>query len=498
MRDAAAAVAAARDGLLAALAKEYESAEAREPGRRIELLLTNGVLRNPLHLELRRWGGRWLAGSAALPWYNKSKNPVDASGLVLSGDAVRGVVKVTLVSDGWVPPPGVTHDLAFTIDAAVNGDRVTGTYRAAANRDLTRSVPSNQARYDQVVRGPAPRRGSVRDLLGLLEYVPAHQAEHWDVLSGTMGRLEYGVEASPSRVPDVPEGADDAGRYAAAVALERRADEAYRFVRAFSLAGAAGVPFETALGACPDLGAVRPEYDAAKAAERVKAMRERLDRMGEAVAVSGSWRPGDAVCPVNEVTAGDPRFRGYFGSGALACEAGRPNVVPTVETEGAEAWLTVSRWRVLGPFREDPFERTVLPLPDAVPAPDAAARADSKDAAGAAAEWREVEGLPFDFLDIGEVLGQKNHALAYAAADLHSDAEQEAWAALRPRDYCRLWANDRLVWANYYEQRRLRVRRQRMRGDRGRPEAEGPRPHEERTHVRPARLRWRPHVPEDV
>ena len=445
------AMVSARDRLLKSLAQTYAEAEAREPGRRIELDLTNGLLRQPLKVELRRWGGAWLPGVATAPKYNKSRNPVDSSGLAFAAGALKGKMKVTFISDGWVPKPGTSYELVYEINAAVAGSKVSGTYRCAGNPDLKGSVPSNYAKYERVHQTRV-KYGSVRDLERMLAWAPFSEQERWDDLSGSTEELKFALALPGPEAPQKLEGLDAVGLYAAAVNIESRADAVYRQIRAAYLARLSALFFETALDIAPSLAPVRPAFDRATAAETVAAMEERIGRLRSLVAAAESWTPGSPVARIGEVDAGDPRFRGYFGQQPLAAEEGKANLVPAAVSDGPETWHYVRQWKVLGPYPGDSYRALMLPLPEMIPAPEAPCKRSPPGDADV--PWRELSKQPYPFVDIGSLLEPRNGALAYATTELFSETDQDVWSALRPdnNDLCQLWVNDRPVWANVYAQ----------------------------------------------
>ena len=82
----------------------------------------------PMTVCLAAEDGRFVRGLAVAPRYNQVPHDVDASGLGLEGDALAGEIRVTVHSDGFVPPDGTVLRCAYTIDARVEGTAVRGTF----------------------------------------------------------------------------------------------------------------------------------------------------------------------------------------------------------------------------------------------------------------------------------------------------------------------------------------------------------------------------------
>lgn len=456
VQDDARAITSLRDRKLRTLAEQYEAAREAEPGRSLELYLTNGIVRRDFSMTVRRRGGKWLPGVASLPWYNKSKNLVDASGLEFEGDRLKGEVKVILISDSWVPPPGTTYDLEFVVDCRIKDKRISGTYRAGENREMSHWVYSNQV-LEQQTRNMKMRRGSPADILRLLEKIRTHQSKHWDGLSGSVGPFTAAVPVPGAWNGEEIADPDPAALYRVAVIAESRADEAYRQIRAWHLSRLTGVPHGDALALCPSRGAARPAFDMARVPRQMSLIVRRVARMRAIVEAAESWEPAEPLCRIGEVTTEDPWFRGAFVRGPLGERDGVPNHVPPVAEDGKETWHYVRKWQVLGPFPEDRRRRLIVPLPELLPAAGAA-HGEGEDSA-----WREVAKQEHAFMDIRTALGNANHRLCYATAEVLSAEDQEVWASLLPKDFCRLWVNDRLVWANITPQRDASVFRMPLR-----------------------------------
>ena len=293
------------------------------------------------------------------------------------------------------------------------------------------------------------------------------------------------MQATTTRPPKLAKkslaGLDATGLYAAAVQIEKAADEAYRQIRATHYVRLTGAPYESALDMALDRPFFRPAYDEAKAGAQVSDMQQRIARMRVLAESTEAWKPDGKLCPLGELVTDDPRFRGYFCVGAFSAEDGKPNIVPAAKPGGAETWYYVHNWKILGRYPEDRLRRLMLPMPELVPAaaayrpgvrpPPPPKKKRSREPEPVKevkpedwrAEWKHNRNQPNPITDFGAVLSGGRHVLAYATTELFSEADQEVWAALLPDDFCQLWINDRLVWANHAQQRSASVFKLRLR-----------------------------------
>jgi hypothetical protein len=90
-------------------------------------LMDNGE--GPLTLYFNRSGGTWAKGFGNAQTWNRSWHDVDVSALNAGADALKGAVKVTINPDQWTPVDGKPIACAYTIDAAVKGAKIDGTFK---------------------------------------------------------------------------------------------------------------------------------------------------------------------------------------------------------------------------------------------------------------------------------------------------------------------------------------------------------------------------------
>ena len=441
-----AAMIAARDRLLDDLEKRWRAAHAVEPARSLAFTLQGAILGGPLVVELRRFGGRWTGCVACCPGRHKSRNRVDAAGLKLAGGRLKGRMKVTIVSDGWWPAWGVSHELTFDIDATVRDGKMEGSYHAPACPGLQTEVTVKDE-AEKAGRGPVRIR-TVR------------QVECRGKLAGESADLPPDLKRPSATAPAKLEGDDAAGLYAAATAIEQQADEVYRQALAADLAATSGISWAEAMPLAPVHRLLRPKFDAAGAGGVPAAMRRRLARMGSLLQAGADRKPGPVEVLVGPMSTSDPDFRGYFGQEALARSDDGANLLGRAAADGPQLWRYVLSWQVAGPFPPD--ERRDLfaaNLPEIVEAPaaryaieedlKASVILDAEAGEGGFATWRPAQSragmIQSPWKAPKKQAGPKG-GIFYAAAELRSAVEQDVWLALGVDDYGKCWVNDRLVW----------------------------------------------------
>lgn len=457
------AAVAARDRMAGSLDAEWQGLQAGGAGWRATLTLTNGMLRRPVIMKLTRLGDRWVNTVASFPGYSKAECPMDASGLLCSGGSLRGRVKVTIVSDGWVPPPGETYELAFDIDATLRDGSVAGTYRADGNRELSRSVPADQEKYD-ALRRQIEENPKIAHMLGFMEQLTIHDLPHEDGLAGTVEKVT--MKADPPKAPPVVplEGRSGADLYGEAVRLEGAAEVVYQSARAVDLVRQSSLPYartlELAVNRCPE----RPAYDESRAAATVASIGARVARQRSLLEARLEIKEPTRTL-VGRVVTGDPDFLGYYGQEPLPSTADKPNqLVTDAGGEGPERWHFVTSWRMVGPMARDKRPDLFTEyLPEVVEAFDAVYAAEDVWVEGRGShvpppefpkgkiKWVESSGVPavaptwYSNLGKARAFGAYGTML-YAATEVHSDVERDVYVAVRTDDIGRLWVNDRMVW----------------------------------------------------
>jgi hypothetical protein len=112
-----------------------------------------------IHLDWSPGGAAHAFGTART--FNVTSHEVDASGLKLAGNRLRGEVKVTIHPDNWMPKGRKHVACVYAIDAALDGDTLAGTYKgtygdaavsgAAKGRLEGRPKPTEPVRFDFIL-----------------------------------------------------------------------------------------------------------------------------------------------------------------------------------------------------------------------------------------------------------------------------------------------------------------------------------------------------------
>jgi hypothetical protein len=82
----------------------------------------------PLALRLDVRGGAVHSAFAEAPTFNRASHEVDASGLKAAGEDLRGLVRVTVHSDGYVPAGDAAASCRYHIEARRHGRAVRGSF----------------------------------------------------------------------------------------------------------------------------------------------------------------------------------------------------------------------------------------------------------------------------------------------------------------------------------------------------------------------------------
>jgi hypothetical protein len=96
------------------------------------LVLEKAIGGKPLTVHLLTEGGAVKQAIATAFTYNQAVHDADPSGLTPAGDRMRGVLKVTVNPDSWVPRDGRPVACEFNMEAAAADGKVAGTYQGKA------------------------------------------------------------------------------------------------------------------------------------------------------------------------------------------------------------------------------------------------------------------------------------------------------------------------------------------------------------------------------
>ena len=390
-----------------------------------------------LTLECFARNGKVFLDKCTARRWNTMAHVPDASGLTITGKAIRGDLKVRLLADKWVPGDGKAIDAIFRIDAAVEYGAIRGTFDFA---------------------GAKPHLGAVK---------------------GVVGGTARGLATESLSLPDAPtvspDGKSPEELYAAAVAAEKQAVDEYHRIRAYVIATGTGLRFEAALDLSPARYPLRPEFDKGADAP-LRSIQEHVDRLhavAERWASAGNKNAHGFL--TGRVTPDDPDFGPWYGDEPLAAnEQGRP-AMPEVSAKGRQQWRYVSGWQLFGPFPADPEPLlNTPPMPPLIHVPAAEYGKDGTPATDHMPQTKErMAWLPVrperartwppvgspDWWKEPFTKGWGPEFLFYAYAEVESPSRQEVWIAAQcfeHRDCFRahhpqgkLWINDRLAWSSF-------------------------------------------------
>jgi hypothetical protein len=106
-------------------------------------LIDNGV-RN-LTLCLGRRDGKWQRGFGIAREWNGVCHDVDCTGLQVTENALKGVVKVVLNCDPWIPPEQKKLTCVYAIEATVRDGAVRGTYEGKFDGEVVSGAVAGKA-----------------------------------------------------------------------------------------------------------------------------------------------------------------------------------------------------------------------------------------------------------------------------------------------------------------------------------------------------------------
>ena len=106
-----------------------------DPNNAVWVLKLSGVYQDrPLTLHLASNGGK-VVRAFGLGTFNKAIHDVDGSALLIGGASLKGLAKVTINADQWVPPGGKPIECRFDFDIAVKNGKLGGTYKGKRGSD---------------------------------------------------------------------------------------------------------------------------------------------------------------------------------------------------------------------------------------------------------------------------------------------------------------------------------------------------------------------------
>jgi len=419
-------------------------------------------------VQLLRRKGDWAQGVANLRGH-APRGKADGSKLSIGKDALQGALTVTLTpfphTQGYPYFRENYHDCAprtyvYELELQINGFQVSGTAKG--------------------------------------------QGREWQC-TGTFVPLVH------PKYPRVPLGSgEEDDPLVEAKWLEGNVARVYDQIRALSMTGRLGLPYDLAIKQIPRYSFKRPIVKGdgggkGKGKEKARKNVPSIDDMGMddmdlgggAAATQENYKPlveqarrisartqrlldlarlqekeGDKVKPVppGGLKLDDPEFGPWFDVAPLRGTKGKNNIVPAdAGGPGDQQWSYVNHWHCVGPISDQalwPIHATLLP--DLIPVPDTDCVV-SKDILGrelyvagklskpgvcmadsANGLTRPPNWRAGDKYTIGEYLHSPgiglDHSSCYAFTELHSDEDKTLFAGAVVNDTGALWVNDRLVW----------------------------------------------------
>jgi len=311
------------------------------------------------------------------------------------------------------------------------------------------------------------------------------------------------------KYPRVPLGSgEEADPMIEAKWLEGNVARVYDQIRALSITGRLGLPYDLAIKQIPRYSFKRPVVKGDGGGKGKKKARKTvpsiddmgmddMDLGGGAAAKQKNYKPlveqarrisartqrlldlarlqekdGHKVRPVapGGLKLDDPEFGPWFDVAPLGSTKGKKNIVPVdAGGPGDQQWSYVDHWHCVGPISDQALWPIHTPLlPDLIPVPGTpcvvseqvlaselyvAGRlskpviclADPANGLTRPPNWRAC-----DKSTIGEYLKSPgiglDHSACYAFTEIHSDEDQTLFAAAIVNDTGALWVNDRLIW----------------------------------------------------
>lgn len=391
--------------------------------------------RRPVSLKILRVPGKRDVMQAEAPAWNRARHTLEASGLDITTERVRGELSITLNPDPWVPKPSVPRRITVYIDAPVVFGRIDAVYRAEGD----------QGKYEGRIHGglwlplegeysttgmDGEWRGNVRGRMrrnpgaeGLVSFLAEDSEEGFDKIYLQTGQLLL------------------AARHAALPADHRR------FVQR--------APEKPLTGD----SSVKEKHKKAIAEIAGKS----LSAVKQAIA-TGNCAPEDD-------------FFGPFGKVLDLPESDKLALLPEKATVGSQQWYVIKHWQTLGPFVDyNRITEMRVGLPTVVPEYSVAyldQRRELGSVVESKVEWQLRQAVPevrmtseqWDPLWVASgkmssyssherdraVRARENRSRSYswyAATEIKSTEEQRVWLSIQAVDFAQLWINGECVWVS--------------------------------------------------
>ncbi len=376
------------------------------------------VVRRPIFVRMLVPANRFSPVWVSTPTWNGGYHEGDATGLRWADGKLTGELKIYINSDGWYPWRGSGRkplELRFQLDGALKDHELTGTFQASGD----------MGRFDGRIRGTGGQAvtGRFRSTGRLAE---------------SAGQL-YGMKLTDFASVDNQLTPLPAGKLPTGADLANLAEALLQDIRALSLAlDNPHLPLSEAINQCRAARPVWPEQpDEKQLAGYLQTAADWMEAAAE------SQRP-----PSRAISSDSPTL------GTTALPAAADGSTPLPDPIDPDAWYTVQRWGIIGPFAqrlgtEHNHTGPAECIPTDLPMRQDFDRFGARIADAQAQTWRTVQTNTDRIADPKAKAGfyaRFRGDLWYATAVVRAEKGREMVLAVEAADHAKCWINGKLVW----------------------------------------------------
>jgi hypothetical protein len=380
---------------------------------------SEAVVRRPIFVRMLVPANRFAPVWVSTPTWNGGYHEGDATGLRWADGKLTGELKIYINSDGWYPWRGSGRkplELRFQLDGTLKHHELTGSFQASGD----------MGQYDGRIRGSGGQ-------------AVAGRFRSTGRLPDSAGQL-YGMKLTDFAPVDRQLTPLPAGKLPKGAELARLADALLRDIRALSLAlDNPHLPLAEAINQSRSASPVWPEQPQA-------------GHLARYVHTAADWMQAAAESEQMPAARAVSSDSPTLGTVALAVDDDGQAVLP--DTIDPDAWYTVPRWRIVGPFAQRPGTEHNQAVPvECIPA-DLPMRQDfdrfgARIANAQPQSWRTVQTHTDRIADPKAKAGfyaRFRGDLWYASAVVRADKARLAVLAIEAADHAKCWINGKLVW----------------------------------------------------